>query len=64
VQYEERGVHAQGGAFYPVSKHNLICHTTLKRGLRDYAITANGSKYRWSTGSSGKDLPKVNQKTF
>ena len=42
----------------------LVYHPALTPGLRGYAITANGSKYRWSMGSSGKDLPKVNRNAF
>jgi len=37
---------------------------TLTPSLRTYTITANGSKYRWSMGSSGKDLPKVGRNAF
>lgn len=49
----------KAGLFTEWVQSSSFGHTTLTPGFRDFVITANGTKYRWSTGSSGKDLPKV-----
>ena len=49
----------KAGMFSEWVQPGAFGYTTLTPSFRDFVITANGTKYRWSTGSSGQDLPKV-----
>jgi hypothetical protein len=61
ARYEESGIYAQSEdvqvSYSP--KLSVKLATTLTPDFSSYFITVNGTKYRWSTGTFGRSLPKV-----